>query len=104
MLNFWLIPKMVNLVSFVTNATNSFAKVRKFQENSHKKGLTSGLASVKQNIKSIESRMSKEVMEQVEVICATCIGAAAELLEDYTFPVVLIDGKCFEMYVCNKCI
>lgn len=58
-----------------------------------RKGHAAGLSVIKQNIKSIETRMSKDVMNDVDVICSTCIGAAAELLEDYTFPVVLIDGK-----------
>jgi hypothetical protein len=51
------------------------------------------LISVKQAIKIIESRMSKDIMGRVDVICATCIGACDEILEEFKFPVVLIDGN-----------
>ena len=37
--------------------------------------------------------MSRDVIDKVDVVCATCIGASGELLDSFKFPVVLIDGN-----------
>ena len=48
--------------------------------------------------------MSKDIMGRVDVICATCIGACDEILEEFKFPVVLIDGKERERVYRLTCI
>ena len=50
------------------------------------------LADLKKSIKEEEYVMSLDILKNVDVICATCIGAGADLLEKFKFPVVIIDG------------
>jgi hypothetical protein len=44
-------------------------------------------------IRDLEHRMVTEILSTTRVMCATCIGAAHDLLSDRNFPLVLIDGK-----------
>lgn len=44
-------------------------------------------------IRDLEHRMVTEILSTTRVMCATCIGAAHDLLADRNFPLVLIDGK-----------
>ena len=55
-------------------------------------GAIGELNSVKAAIRYYETKMSKDLIEHHDVICATCIGACDEILEGFKFPVVIIDG------------
>ena len=39
----------------------------------------------------LELTAAKSILKSVDVVCTTCVGAGDELLEDFTFPVAVVD-------------
>jgi superfamily I DNA and/or RNA helicase len=45
-------------------------------------------------LKALQNSMVSDIIKDAPVICCTCIGAGDDLLRDFYFPVVVMDGAC----------
>lgn len=43
------------------------------------------------SLREIEKKLSFEILQSAEVVCATCVGSGHEMLDDFQFEIVVID-------------
>jgi len=53
---------------------------------------------LRRQVKELRVQMAQQVLAEAEVVCATCIGAGGEQLQDMQFPLVVLDegSQCSE--------
>jgi hypothetical protein len=49
------------------------------------------ITTLQQTIRSLTTQIHSDILSQVDCVCATCVGAGDELLDSYSFPLLLVD-------------
>jgi superfamily I DNA and/or RNA helicase len=50
------------------------------------------ISACRDRIRNYETDLIRRVIQEAQVICATCIGSGHEILDNFNFSIVLIDG------------